>query len=128
MRESSVQRKIIKQMEKEGWMVIKIIRANMAGLPDLLLLRDGVARWVEVKQPGKKPTALQSARHALLRRIGFSVEVMDTIKHNNGRQVGYNNLAYDYPMIHLIMSLNGIMNNQILYAKSISIINSDFND
>jgi hypothetical protein len=45
-----------------------------------VLLRDGVARWVEVKQPGKKPTALQSARHALLRRIGFSVEVMDTIK------------------------------------------------
>ena len=80
MRESSVQRKIIKQMEKEGWMVIKIIRANMAGLPDLLLLREGVARWVEVKQPGKKPTALQSARHALLRRMGFSVEVMDTIK------------------------------------------------
>ena len=68
------------QMEKEGWMVIKIIRANMAGLPDLLLLRDGVARWVEVKQPGKKPTVLQSARHALLRRMGFSVEVMDGTK------------------------------------------------
>ena len=26
------------------------------------------------------------------------------------------------------MSLNGIVNNQILYAKSMSIINSDFND
>jgi len=53
---------------------------------------------------------------------------LNQIKHNNGRQVGYNNLAYDYPMIHLIMSLNGIVNNQILYAKSMSIINSDFND
>lgn len=53
---------------------------------------------------------------------------LNQIKHNNGRQVGYNNLAYDYPIIHLIMSLNGIVNNQILYAKSMSIINSDFND
>ena len=50
---------------------------------------------------------------------------LDQIKHNNGRKVGYNNLAYDYPMIHLTMSLNGIVNNQILYAKSMSIINSD---
>ena len=75
-----MQERIIRKAEADGWMVIKIIRANVSGLPDLLLLRDGEARFVEVKRPGKKPTALQSARHALLRRIGFSVEVMDTIK------------------------------------------------
>lgn len=54
--------------------------------------------------------------------------LLNQIKMSNGRMVGYNNLGYDYPMIHLIMQYNGKVNNVILYNKSQSIINSDFND
>lgn len=44
---------------------------------------------------------------------------------SHGRMVGYNNEAYDYPMIHLIMQYKGVINNAILYNKSQAIINSD---
>ena len=35
--------------------------------------------FVELKAPGKKPRALQLARHRLLRRLGFKVYVIDEI-------------------------------------------------
>ena len=47
------------------------------------------------------------------------------IAQSGGRMVGYNNLTYDYPMVHLIMDYNGVINNAILYQKSQAII-SDF--
>lgn len=75
MLESSVQRRIIRQKEAEGYLVIKVLRANMSGLPDLLCIKDGKATWVEVKVSGKKPTLLQLARHELLRSHGCEVEV-----------------------------------------------------
>lgn len=37
-------------------------RFQMAGVPDLLCLRRGCAMFLEVKQPGKRPTKLQEAR------------------------------------------------------------------
>lgn len=50
------------------------------------------------------------------------------LRNSNGRMVGFNNLAYDYPMVHMIMSYSGMVTNEILYSKSQSIINADFND
>jgi hypothetical protein len=75
MRESALQERIIRKAEADGWMVIKIIRANVSGLPDLLLLRDGEARFVEVKRPGRMATPLQELMHRRLRAAGFSVVV-----------------------------------------------------
>ena len=34
----------------------------MAGLPDLLVIKQGQAAWMEVKVPGKDPTRLQQHR------------------------------------------------------------------
>ena len=42
----------------------------MAGLPDLLCLREGRAVWLEVKQPKKKPSAIQVARMRQLEKSG----------------------------------------------------------
>ena len=39
------------------------------------------------------------------------------------RLVGFRNLNYDYPMVHLIMQNDGIVNNTMLYDKSQAIIN-----
>jgi Holliday junction resolvase len=30
-----------------------------AGFPDIICVREGICLWIEVKRPGKKPTALQ---------------------------------------------------------------------
>ena len=47
-------------------------------MPDrIALLPDGKFGFVEVKAPGEVPRPLQASRHALLRRLGFRVYVLD---------------------------------------------------
>jgi hypothetical protein len=41
---------------------------------------------------------------------------------SGGRMVGFNNEWYDYPILHLIMTYNGNINNAILYNKSQAIL------
>lgn len=74
--ESLIQSRIIKRLEKEGWIVIKLGLTNMPGIPDLLVLKAGRARFIEVKRPGEKPRPLQEYRHRQLRENGFDVEVI----------------------------------------------------
>ena len=74
--ESLIQSRIIKRLTKEGWLVIKLGITNLNGIPDLLALKDGVAKFIEVKRPNQKPRPLQEYRHQQLRDLGFSVEVL----------------------------------------------------
>ena len=50
MLEQSVQSKIIKQYEDLGYYVINLIKTNRPGIPDLLLIKDGIASFIEVKR------------------------------------------------------------------------------
>lgn len=47
------------------------------------------------------------------------------VKQSGGRMVGFNNEFYDYPMVHLIMDYQGVINNAVLYNKSQSIITAE---
>lgn len=73
--ESRIQAKIIERYQADGWLVIRLIQTNMNGIPDLLLLKDGIARFIEVKRPGQKPRKLQQYRIEQLRKAGFEVDV-----------------------------------------------------
>lgn len=44
-----------------GWWVMKNHGSaySLAGLPDVLCIKDGRAAWIEFKQPGKEPTKIQ---------------------------------------------------------------------
>lgn len=75
--ESSVQSLLIRKFEKQGYMVVKLILTNKVGIPDLLLLKDGKASFVEVKRKGQKPRPLQEYRMNELRSFGFEVYVED---------------------------------------------------
>ena len=63
-REATIVASIVREAELLGWKAIKIHGGpyQLAGLPDLLCLRCGRAVWLEVKQPGKKPTKIQVSR------------------------------------------------------------------
>lgn len=50
-----------------------------AGLPDLLAIRGGRAYWIEVKQPGGKPTRLQEHRLDELRGAGCGAGVAASV-------------------------------------------------
>jgi hypothetical protein len=43
-------------------MVIKLIQTNTNGIPDLIIHRNGITTYIEVKRPGEKPTELQQYR------------------------------------------------------------------
>jgi hypothetical protein len=73
MREAQIQTSIKKKLEKSGWLVIKLIQTSWNGIPDQLILKDGRTLFIEVKQPGQQPSALQAIRHRQLREMGFEV-------------------------------------------------------
>ena len=73
--ESKIQARIIKRLEAQGYYVVKLILTNKNGIPDLLILKNGKAFFVEVKRPGEKPRPLQEYRMNALRELGFICEV-----------------------------------------------------
>ena len=66
------------EIRKRGGMALKFVSPSYSGMPDrLVLLPDGIMAFVEVKAPGRKPRPLQNSRHAMLRKMGFPVFVLD---------------------------------------------------
>lgn len=68
---------IRKECERRGWFVFKVHGSafQMPGLPDLVVCAEGRFLGIEVKRPGGKPTAVQDAVHAAIRRAGGQVIV-----------------------------------------------------
>lgn len=71
--ESGIQAKIIRNLEKKGWYVVKIIQTTKNGWPDLQCLKDGKTVFVEVKKVGENPDPLQLHRHNEIRATGHLV-------------------------------------------------------
>jgi hypothetical protein len=65
-----------------GWWTFKIAGGPMqtAGVPDLLCVKHGRAVFLEVKQPGKKPSPLQAQRIKEIREIGGATAEVVTSK------------------------------------------------
>lgn len=76
--ESKLQRKIIQDLELDGWEVNKVMKSNKAGWPDLEAFRNKITIFIETKSQGKKAKPLQKYVHRRLRAQGFSVFVIDT--------------------------------------------------
>ena len=75
MLESKIQTKIKKKLEAEGWLVIKLIRTSVNGIPDILALKNGRAIFIEVKQPTGKLSEVQKLRIKQLQEQGFEVKI-----------------------------------------------------
>ena len=81
MLEKQIQSKIKKELEKQGWLVLRPVSVSKSGYPDLWCLKDKTTVFVEVKRPGEKPTELQEHRHNELRREGFNVIIATSVNH-----------------------------------------------
>lgn len=78
MIESKVQSSLIKQLEQDGYYVIKLSVTNKNGIPDILAIPKGCSvEFYEVKQKGKKPKPLQEFRAKELKNHGIKVFVYD---------------------------------------------------
>jgi hypothetical protein len=63
-RESAIVASIVGAAKAGGWWTMKIHGGpyQLSGVPDVLCVKNGRAVFLEVKQPGKKPTEIQKAR------------------------------------------------------------------
>jgi len=80
MRESEIQSKIIKYLESEGWLVVKIIQTNKNGWPDLQAHKFGKTVFIEVKSETGKVSELQQYRLKKLQEQGFKTIIATSIK------------------------------------------------
>lgn len=79
MNEKTIERVLREKVKGLGGLAIKSFSPWFTGLPDRIVLMPGGRLWfVELKAPGKKPKPRQVIVHAMLRKLGFSVEVIDT--------------------------------------------------
>ena len=79
------QQELIKEYEEAGYTVLKIIRLNKAGYPDLMLLKDGEVIFVEVKEEKDTLKPLQKKRIDELKQLKFDAYC---IQKNKGKIYG----------------------------------------
>jgi len=80
MKESQIQSKKIKELEAQGYYVIKLIKTNKNGIPDILAIPpDSDVEFYEVKGPTGKLSKLQEYRIKELTEHGVKAEVFKPI-------------------------------------------------
>ncbi len=76
MKESQIQSKKIKELEAQGYYVIKLIKTNKNGIPDLIAIpKNSNVLFIEVKGPNGKTSPLQDFRLEELENHGIKTEV-----------------------------------------------------
>lgn len=79
MKEKDIEAYLRKQVKAVGGRAYKFGSPGNAGVPDrLVLFPGGRIAFVELKAPGKKPTALQLAQGKRISGLGFTVLVIDS--------------------------------------------------
>jgi hypothetical protein len=77
MTEQQIQSKKIKELESQGYYVIKLIKTNKNGIPDLLVLpKNSDAFFIEVKKEDGVLSKLQEYRINELNKHGLKTEIL----------------------------------------------------
>jgi hypothetical protein len=80
MKESQIQSKKIKELESKGYYVIKLIKTNKNGIPDLIAIPpNSDVEFYEVKAQNGKTSPLQDFRIKELKEHGVKAEVYKPI-------------------------------------------------
>jgi len=76
--EKTIVAKVMAAARQRGWWSMKTHGSafTLAGLPDVLVIKDGRAAWMEAKRPGETPTRIQEHRMRELAAAGCPVAVV----------------------------------------------------
>ncbi|MGE4215140.1 MAG: VRR-NUC domain-containing protein [Anaerotignaceae bacterium] len=78
MREKEIEKYLVDKIKSVGGKAFKWVSPGNAGVPDrIVFLPEGKIFFIELKAPGNTPTALQSAKHRELKKLGHTVLVID---------------------------------------------------
>lgn len=81
MLERRIEQRLVEQARKVGGVAIKWTAPAMRGVPDrIVFLPGGRVIFVELKAPGRRPTALQCRVHEMLTGLGADVRVLDSLE------------------------------------------------
>jgi len=75
--EQKLQSKIISDLNKRGWIVVKTITLSKAGFPDIFAFKNGRTVFFEVKAKKGVKSQLQQYRIEQLQQQGFTAEFID---------------------------------------------------
>lgn len=75
MSEQAIQSKIIKKLKEKGYFVIKLIKTNVNGIPDLIAVKENETIFIEVKRPDGVLSELQKIRIKELRSRNINVKI-----------------------------------------------------
>ncbi len=76
MTEQQIQKKRIKELEEQGYYVLKLVKTNKNGIPDVLAIQpDAAVIFSEIKTKTGKLSKLQEYRLKELSAFGFKTEV-----------------------------------------------------
>jgi len=76
MTEQQIQSKRIKDLEAKGYYVIKLVKTNKNGIPDLIAIPpNSDVLFSEIKRPQGKVSKLQEYRLKELEDYGFDTEI-----------------------------------------------------
>jgi hypothetical protein len=84
MLEKQIESHLVKKARSAGGLAIKWVAPGMVGVPDRIVFLPGRIVFVELKAPGKKPTAIQLHVHKLLQELGADVRVIDSKEQVDG--------------------------------------------
>jgi DsbC/DsbD-like thiol-disulfide interchange protein len=81
MLEKRIEQRLMHRAKEAGGMAIKWTAPGTAGVPDrIVFLPGGAVIFVELKAPGRWPTALQVRIQQMLRDLGADVRVIDSLE------------------------------------------------
>ncbi len=79
MKESTIERYLVQEVEKRGGLCEKFVSPGRRSVPDRIITWPyGVIHFVELKAPGKAPRIDQLRDHARRRALGVNVFVIDS--------------------------------------------------
>lgn len=82
--EKVIEKRLNAEVKSLGGWSLKLLCQFVTGLPDrLVLLPGGIIFFAEIKSTGKKPTTIQELVHERIRRLGFTVYVIDSLEQLN---------------------------------------------
>lgn len=78
-RENLIEKHLVAEVKKAGGVAFKFVSPGFRSVPDrIVLLPGGRIVFVECKAPGKPPRPDQLREHERLRKLGFTVVVLDS--------------------------------------------------
>ena len=78
MRESKIEKYLKDECEKRNILCYKFVSPAHNGVPDRILIGNGVVVFVETKAPGEVPRKLQEFQHKRIKSHGIDTYVLDT--------------------------------------------------